>query len=78
MVPVDRNSVVARWRSPAPWRRQMQPVLHPIKNFCAAYGVGKTKAYELIASGELQTVKIGRKRLITDASARRALLGQVA
>ncbi|MEJ8631464.1 MULTISPECIES: helix-turn-helix domain-containing protein [Sphingomonas] len=56
----------------------MQPVLHPIKNFCAAYGVGKTKAYELIASGQLESVKIGRKRLITDASARRALLGEAA
>jgi excisionase family DNA binding protein len=56
----------------------MVPVLHPIKNFCAAYGVGKTKTYELIASGHLESVKIGRKRLITDASARRALLGEAA
>ena len=56
----------------------MQPVLHPIKRFCDVYGVGRTKAYELINAGELDTVRIGRKRLIVDASARRALLGEAA
>jgi excisionase family DNA binding protein len=56
----------------------MEPVLHPIKRFCHVYGVGRTKAYELINAGELDTVKVGRKRLITDASARRTLLGEAA
>ncbi len=27
-------------------------------------GLGRTKIYELIAAGELRTVKIGRRRLI--------------
>lgn len=56
----------------------MQPVLHPIRQFCDLYGVGRTKTYELINSGTLETVLIGRKRLITAASARRALLGEAA
>lgn len=56
----------------------MQAVLHPISRFCDLYGVGRTKAYELINAGEIATVKIGRKRLIVDASARRALLGEAA
>lgn len=56
----------------------MQAVLHPIKRFCDVYGVGRTKTYELINSGDLETVRVGRKRLITDASARRALLGEIA
>jgi len=56
----------------------MQPVLHPINRFCDLYGIGRTKAYELINAGSLETVKVGRKRLITDASARRALLGEAA
>ena len=56
----------------------MQPVLHPISRFCTLYGIGRTKAYELINAGDLDTVKIGRKRLITEASARRALLGEAA
>jgi hypothetical protein len=33
----------------------MQPVLHPIKRFCDVYGVGRTKAYELINAGDLDT-----------------------
>lgn len=56
----------------------MQPVLHPISRFCELYGLGKTKAYELINDGVVDTIKVGRKRLIVDASARRALLGEVA
>lgn len=56
----------------------MQPVLHPVSRFCDLYGLGKTKAYELINDGVVETVKVGRKRLIIDASARRALLGEVA
>ena len=56
----------------------MQPVLHPISRFCQLYGIGRTKTYELIDAGKLDTVKVGRKRLITEASARRALLGEAA
>lgn len=56
----------------------MSPVLHPVAQFCRLYGIGKTKTYELIANGSLETVQIGRKRLIIDASARRALLGEAA
>lgn len=56
----------------------MQHILHPISRFCELYGLGRTKTYELIDAGVLDTVKVGRKRLITDASARRALLGEAA
>lgn len=31
---------------------------------CAALGIGKTKLFELIASGELETITIGRRRLV--------------
>jgi excisionase family DNA binding protein len=30
--------------------------------------IGRTKLYELIAAGELQTVKIGRRRFVVAAS----------
>lgn len=56
----------------------MQPVLHSVNRFCELYGLGKTKAYDLINAGTIDTVRVGRKRLIVDASARRALLGEVA
>jgi len=31
-------------------------------------GIGKTTLYELIAEGELNTVKIGRRRFVVDSS----------
>lgn len=31
-------------------------------------GIGKTKIYDLIADGELETVKVGRRTLIVQAS----------
>lgn len=42
----------------------MQPLLVSITESCRLLGVGRTKLYELIASGELQLRKIGRKSLI--------------
>ncbi|RBY92948.1 helix-turn-helix domain-containing protein [Blastococcus sp. TF02A-30] len=44
----------------------MQPVLLPIypDTGLALGGLGRTKVYELITSGELRTVKIGRRRFV--------------
>jgi hypothetical protein len=56
----------------------MQPVLHPVSRFCDIYGIGRTKTYELINTGALKTVKVGRKTLITESSARQAMLGEAA
>jgi hypothetical protein len=36
----------------------------PIGPFCRDNGVGRTKVYELIADGEIDSVTIGRKRYI--------------
>jgi excisionase family DNA binding protein len=36
----------------------------------AAIGVGRTTVYKLVRNGELQAVKIGRRRAITTASIR--------
>lgn len=38
-------------------------------------GLGRTTIYEMLASGELRSVKVGRRRLIP-ASALRALVGE--
>jgi len=35
-----------------------------IPDFLATTGLGRTKAYALIADGELETVRVGRRRLI--------------
>jgi excisionase family DNA binding protein len=39
-------------------------LLYPIPDAQAQLGIGRSTVYELIASGALQTVKIGRRTLI--------------
>lgn len=36
-----------------------------VNEFCECVGIGRTKAYELLAQGELEVVRIGRRTLIT-------------
>ncbi len=50
---------------------QTQRELWPIPEFCRAYGVSKSTAYELLASGALTAVKVGRRSLLTAASVER-------
>lgn len=47
----------------------MEDQLLHIKRFCTLYACGTTKAYELIAAGELEAVKIGGATRITAESA---------
>jgi excisionase family DNA binding protein len=35
-----------------------------INDFCRAFGLGRTKVYELIADGTLHTVLVGGRRLV--------------
>jgi hypothetical protein len=43
--------------------------LYPIREFGRTFGVGHTKTYELIASGQLKAVKIGSRTAITGETA---------
>ena len=45
-----------------------KPRLVGVADAAILLGIGKTKVYELIAEGLLQTVTIGSRRLITMAS----------
>jgi hypothetical protein len=47
------------------------PTALSIKNFCRAYGIGRSLAYELIGSNVLEARKLGAKTLIDRASAER-------
>jgi excisionase family DNA binding protein len=47
----------------------MPKVALSVDNFCSAYGVGRTTAYEEISSGRLQAKKVGRRTLIPVAAA---------
>jgi excisionase family DNA binding protein len=44
------------------------PALYPILDAAQVLGIGKTKTFELIRAGELETVRIGRRRLIPAAA----------
>ena len=41
-----------------------------VKDFCRAYGIGRTMTYELIGQGRLRAVKAGARTLIDEESAR--------
>ena len=42
----------------------MEPLLCSIPDAGAALGIGRSKTYELIGAGLLETVAIGRRRLV--------------
>ena len=45
----------------------------PVREFCALSGLGRTRVYELIGSGELESITIGKRRLIVLDSYRRLI-----
>jgi excisionase family DNA binding protein len=45
-----------------------KPLLRSIRDTSEDLGIGRTKTYDLIGRGELATVQIGSRRLITVAS----------
>jgi excisionase family DNA binding protein len=46
-----------------------------INEFCSAFGLGRTKVYELIGSGKLRTVLVGGRRLIPAEAAKALIAG---
>ena len=49
----------------------VEPICVRINDAARMIGIGRTKLYELISSGELETVKIGKATRITTSSLRR-------
>lgn len=45
----------------------------PVGEFCRISGLGRTRVYELIANGELDSISIGKRRLIVLDSYRRLI-----
>jgi excisionase family DNA binding protein len=43
----------------------LSPRAFAIREFCRRYSVGRTRAYQEIATGRLRAVKVGRRTLIT-------------
>ncbi len=42
----------------------MDPLLLSISDACTALGLGRSKLYQLIEKGHVETVAIGRRRLV--------------
>ena len=55
-----------------------QALLTSIADAARALGIGRSKAYELIKDGRLETVTIGRRRLVRTDSVRALALGEAA
>lgn len=56
----------------------MDAILIGIPDAAKALGLGRSKLYELIAEGRLETVTIGRRRLVRVDSVRSLALGEAA
>lgn len=57
----------------------MTRLLHPIPDAAVVLGIGRSTLYELIAAGQIKTVKIGRRTLVAQDELERYVreLGQV-
>jgi len=53
--------------------RYMEPLLVSIAETAKALSLGRTSIYELINAGELDTRKMGRRRLVTVESIKRLI-----
>lgn len=51
--------------------RPVEPICVRVNDAARMIGVGRTKLYELISSGELETIKIGKATRVTTASLHR-------
>jgi hypothetical protein len=47
------------------------PLAYQVAHFCRAVGIGRTKFYQLMASGKIHTVVVGGRRLVPADEARR-------
>lgn len=54
----------------------MEQLLSSIPDACKALNVGRSKLYDLMEQGRLETVRIGRRRLIRVASIRALANGE--
>jgi excisionase family DNA binding protein len=44
------------------------PTLHPVEGVMERLHVGRSMVFELMASGQLRSVKVGRRRLVSEAA----------
>ncbi|MBN7551827.1 helix-turn-helix domain-containing protein [Mycobacteroides abscessus subsp. abscessus] len=49
---------------------QLEHRLLPLEDVMARLQVGRTKIYEFIASGQLRSIKVGKRRVVSEAALR--------
>ena len=54
----------------------VEPICVKVNDAARMIGVGRTKLYELIASGEIEVVKLGKSTRITTASLHELVMRQ--
>jgi excisionase family DNA binding protein len=54
-----------------PNQSELKPLLRSVPDACRKLGIGQSHLYELMASGKIKSVKIGSRRLISDAELQR-------
>lgn len=55
---------------------KLEPICVTVNEAARMIGVGRTKLYELIASGEIQVIKLGKSTRITTASLHELVMRQ--
>ncbi len=55
-----------------------EPLAYSIADACRVSSIGRTKLYELIGTGQLESRRIGGRTLIPAASLRRLIEGEAA
>ena len=63
--------------NPTTHGRYLEKEAYTVNEFCDAFGVGKTFAYQEINSGRLKTAKVRKRRIIPVPAAREWLAEQV-
>jgi excisionase family DNA binding protein len=71
----DAALIRAKLSATASREDQMTRLAITVDEFCGMIGIGRTKTYELIKDGSLETVAIGRRRLIKMSSVEALLAG---
>ena len=42
--------------------------LHPVESVMQRLSLGRSSVYELLSSGELRSIKVGRRRLVSESA----------
>lgn len=61
---------MVKTRARNPVDTNVEPLSVDISGACRLTGLGRSKIYELLGSGELRSLKVGRRRIVTVAAIR--------